>query len=75
MLIPLLTQSPPDEKKVSQFQSRMETTLDHFENIWLSNNPFIAGNNLTLADLLAICELQQPSKKLMLYIFSLITTY
>ncbi|KAB7505696.1 Glutathione S-transferase theta-4, partial [Armadillidium nasatum] len=60
-LIPLTTQTPPDEKKIAKFQGLMEEVLDKLEGIWLKDTEFIAGDALSLADLLAICELQQPS--------------
>ncbi|RXG57917.1 Glutathione S-transferase theta-1, partial [Armadillidium vulgare] len=58
LLIPVMTQSPPNEKKVAQFQKRMEESLNQFETIWLKDSNFIAGDTVTLADLLAVCELQ-----------------
>lgn len=54
-------------KKVAEFQGRMETVLDQFETIWLKDRQFIAGNEVTIADLLAACELEQPSKFLFSY--------
>ncbi|XP_066937414.1 glutathione S-transferase theta-1-like isoform X3 [Macrobrachium rosenbergii] len=50
-----------NQKKVDEFQSRMETTLEQFETIWLKDKPFLAGSEITIADLLAACELEQPS--------------
>lgn len=50
-----------NEKKVEDFQRRMETVLEQFETIWLKDKPFVAGNQVTIADLLAACELEQPS--------------
>lgn len=52
---------PVNEKKVAEFQERMETVLDQLETIWLKDHPFIAGDHVTIADLLAACELEQPS--------------
>lgn len=52
---------PVNEKKVAEFQERMETVLDQLETIWLKDQPFIAGHQVTIADLLAACELEQPS--------------
>lgn len=57
-----MTQAPPNEKKISEFKKRMENTLNHFENIWLKDSQYIAGKQFSIADLLAICELQQPCK-------------
>ncbi|XP_076043943.1 glutathione S-transferase theta-1-like [Oratosquilla oratoria] len=60
-LIPLMTGAEVNEGKVRHFQGRMETVLDQLENIWLKDRLFIAGDQITLADLLAACELEQPS--------------
>ncbi|XP_042237392.1 histone-arginine methyltransferase CARMER-like [Homarus americanus] len=49
-----------NKKKVEEFQGQMETVLKQFETVWLKDQPFIAGNQATIADLLAACELEQP---------------
>lgn len=49
-----------NQKKVADFQNRMETTLEQFETIWLKDKPFLAGDLVSIADLLAACELEQP---------------
>ncbi|XP_045625652.1 glutathione S-transferase theta-1 [Procambarus clarkii] len=59
-LRPKLLGMEVNTKKVAEFQDRMEVVLDQFENVWLKKRPFIAGNELTIADLLAACELEQP---------------
>ncbi|KAK3849584.1 hypothetical protein Pcinc_043664 [Petrolisthes cinctipes] len=60
-LLPMMLSKKPDEKKVEQFKGRMEIVLEQFETIWLKDKPFLAGNQITIADLLAACELEQPS--------------
>lgn len=60
-LLPKMMGMEVNTKKVAEFQGRMETVLDRFETIWLKDRPFIAGNEVTIADLLAACELEQPS--------------
>lgn len=41
----------------------MVSALELFESKWLNNGTeFIAGNTITVADLFAACELEQPSK-------------
>ena len=32
--------------------------LDHLENVWLKTTPYMAGSDISLADILALCELQ-----------------
>jgi len=54
--------TPIDEKAVKKFQDGMENCLQEIEHIWLKDgkNKFICGNEITIADLLACCELEQP---------------
>lgn len=37
----------------------MVQVLDTFENLWLEQTSFIAGDNLTVADIFAVCEIEQ----------------
>lgn len=61
-LIPLMTGKPPVQSKVDLFKGQMEKTLESLENIWLesSDKAFLASNELSFADILAACELEQP---------------
>lgn len=61
-LIPCLTGEEPNEKKVMNFQRRMSDTLDFMESVWLSPGPWIAGDEISVADLWAACEIEQPRK-------------
>ncbi|XP_055712180.1 glutathione S-transferase theta-1 [Phlebotomus papatasi] len=58
-LKPLLTGKKPTEKEVDTHLQRVVTTLDAIENIWLEKTPFLAGNEVTVADLWAACEIEQ----------------
>lgn len=58
--IPILTQSPPDEDLVSQFKAMYEKALDDLENIWLDTNYFICGDDISVADVFAACDIEQP---------------
>ena len=49
-----------DTKKLKRFRAELEKTLDYLETYYLKNQDFFAGNEMTLADLLGICELIQP---------------
>lgn len=60
VLIPRQTGSKVDEQRVSRSLSQLEETLDQLENMFLGRKPFLCGHDITLADLLAICELMQP---------------
>jgi glutathione S-transferase len=61
-LIPLMTGNPPIESQVNMFQHQMEKTLDILETVWLdsSHKAFLATNEISFADILAACELEQP---------------
>ncbi|XP_042193068.1 glutathione S-transferase theta-2 isoform X1 [Callorhinchus milii] len=60
VLIPQMTSQPVDDQKVSKALKDLEGTLDMLETMFLKDKPFLCGDDLTLADLLAICELMQP---------------
>jgi len=61
-LIPMMTGKPINEQMVKFFKKRMEETLDTFENVWLksSEKQFLTTNEISFADILAACELEQP---------------
>ncbi|XP_059052291.1 glutathione S-transferase theta-1 [Achroia grisella] len=47
--------------KISGFEQRMELALENFSTKWLGRgSDFVTGNTITVADLIAICELEQP---------------
>ncbi len=64
-LEPMMLQKPVDEKKVARFQKEMEKCLSEIENIWLDSGKknFITGDKISIADLLACCELEQPGNQ------------
>ena len=66
---------PVNEKSVKTFQEGMENCLHEIEHIWLNDgkNKFICGDNITIADLLACCELEQPGSFILLKIVLYIT--
>ena len=62
--MPVMTQQPPKEKLVKLYQKGMENCLDQIEEIWLENGKkkYIAGGDaLSIADIVACCELEQPT--------------
>ena len=56
----MMTGQPVNEKRAARFQEGMERALDHLESVWLRESPFVAGEQISVADLLAACELEQP---------------
>ena len=51
---------PVDKQKLSKFKVELEKTLDFIESYYLKDRSYLCGDDMTLADLLCICELQQP---------------
>lgn len=61
-LIPLMTQSPVNDHEVSKYWTKMQKALDDLEQVWLENGNknYIANEELSIADIVACCELEQP---------------
>uniref|UniRef100_A0AAT9K459 glutathione transferase n=1 Tax=Amphiprion clarkii TaxID=80970 RepID=A0AAT9K459_AMPCL len=60
VLLPTQTGSPVDEGRLSRALSELDDTLVKMESMFLRRQPFLCGDDITLADLLAVCELMQP---------------
>lgn len=60
LIDPRMTNEPINMKKLAEYKAHLETTLDKIENIFLRDAPFLAGDDISIADLLGICEIQQP---------------
>ncbi|XP_067910808.1 glutathione S-transferase theta-2 [Heterodontus francisci] len=60
ILIPRMTGQPVDEIRLTKALTELNGTLDRLESMFLKDQPFLCGEEITLADLLAICELMQP---------------
>jgi glutathione S-transferase len=57
---PRMTNTPVDTAKLAKFQTDLETTLDKIEHTFLSDQLYLCGEDVSLGDLLGICELMQP---------------
>ncbi|UJR08685.1 hypothetical protein I4U23_012943 [Adineta vaga] len=60
IIIPRITGKPPSSKELEKSQKKWEESTDHLENIWLTRSPYLAGNHITISDLLGVCEMMQP---------------
>lgn len=60
VLLPAMTGQPTDAGKVDKALAELEETLDKLENMFLKRQAFLCGDDISLADLLAVCELMQP---------------
>jgi len=61
-LIPMTTRKPANEKSVAKALKDMEACLGTVEQVWLQggNKKYIAGDKISVADILACCEMEQP---------------
>lgn len=59
-LLPKMTGTETPARKVEKALSGMEDCLDKIETLWLSQGKYLAGDELTVADLFAACEIEQP---------------
>jgi len=60
-LLPTMMGKVASESRLAEAKKQMDQTLDFLSSVWLnpSKQKFIAGNEISVADLLAICELEQ----------------
>lgn len=47
------------QEKVSEAKTHMVNALDSITNVWLKDKPYIVGNEITVADLVAATEIEQ----------------
>lgn len=60
VLMPNMSGQPVDKAKLDRALGELSVTLDKLECMYLKNQPFLCGEEITLGDILAICELMQP---------------
>ncbi|XP_068766784.1 glutathione S-transferase theta-2B [Struthio camelus] len=60
VLLPLLTGQPLPPEKLEEVTEELNVVLKQFEEKFLQDKPFIAGSEVSLADLVALVELMQP---------------
>lgn len=59
---PLLTGKPTNPETLLQHEKRMIQTLDKLENVWLKDKNFLTGSEISIADILGSCEVEQVRK-------------
>lgn len=67
MLWPTINKKPVNEKLVARLEDKMIDTLDLIENIWLKNNQYLCGDEISISDIIAICEIDQPSNQIIFH--------
>ncbi|XP_028852204.1 glutathione S-transferase theta-2 [Denticeps clupeoides] len=60
VLLPRMTGQPTEPAKIEKALVELGDTLEKLEAMFLKRQPFLCGDDITLADLLCICELMQP---------------
>lgn len=60
--MPLLTGRPEVPEKIMEYEKRLNECLDLLENIWLKNKSYLVGTEISIADLLGTCEVEQVRK-------------
>ncbi|XP_076646350.1 glutathione S-transferase theta-1 [Halictus rubicundus] len=58
-LMPIMKAQPTPAEVIAKYEKRMINCLDVLENIWLKDKPFLTGSEVTIADLLGACEVEQ----------------
>ncbi|WAR01380.1 GSTT1-like protein [Mya arenaria] len=53
------TKEPLDEEKAKTFREEVKKCVTHIGEHYLKDRPFIAGDEISVADILAVCELGQ----------------
>lgn len=64
---PLKTGVPANIERNLVLEQRMIDNLKLLENIWLKNKLFLCGDTISIADVVAACEIEQPSKKIVFF--------
>lgn len=59
---PLLTGKSMNPESLMQYKKRMMQTLDDLENFWLKDKNFLTGSEISIADILGSCEVEQVRK-------------
>lgn len=59
VIIPRETKKPVDWEQVNMFRKRVSYVVNHLDKSFLKDKPYLCGDEISIADLLCICELMQ----------------
>ncbi len=51
---------PVQPERVEKLKGKLDATLNQMEETFLATTPYISAQEISIADLLAVCELEQP---------------
>ncbi|XP_060521887.1 glutathione S-transferase theta-1-like [Cylas formicarius] len=61
-MVPMLTGQTPNPQIIKKREENLVAFLDQFEDLWLNQgHEYVVNNKISIADLVAACELEQPS--------------
>ncbi|CAM4874568.1 unnamed protein product [Rotaria socialis] len=60
VIIPVARNKPASQTDLEKFHKRWEEATGGLENVWLHRSSYLAGDHITIADLLGVCEMMQP---------------
>lgn len=60
--MPMITGKPAAPEVIAKYEKHLINCLDLLENIWLKDKPFLTGSEVSIADLLGACEVEQVRK-------------
>ncbi|KAF6209495.1 hypothetical protein GE061_015242 [Apolygus lucorum] len=56
---PNITGEPPNPELVKEREEKMKNALDELNGIWLKNKPYVVGDEISFADLVAATEVEE----------------
>ncbi|RZC33372.1 glutathione S-transferase theta-1 [Asbolus verrucosus] len=59
-LVPMLTGEQPSPDRLKNLEKNLVQGLNEIENVWLANSPYLAGDQISVADIFGACEIEQP---------------
>jgi len=61
VLLPMMTGSAPKQSSIDRCIAGMHKVFDDMDSHWLARSKYMAGDEISIADILAICEMYQPA--------------
>jgi glutathione S-transferase len=59
VIIPRVTKKPVNWEKVNMSKKRVSYVVNHLDKTFLKDKAYLCGDEISIADLLCICELMQ----------------